>query len=707
MENRPLSGPSRPFSTISVFDPPAGRYISCSPFQHCIDMFFRDAAASERGSAVGLGLDAAGAAQWTAKENDANANARASGSWKGKEREIAGGGPPGTPFSHSGMALGSAPSTASPSDINRPFSLRRIISSTASPAGELPLYTPQQTPSEYPARRQGYLASGTAVPMPPLSYAGTENNRAGRGRLRDITPRPGPDLSRPASPSLACMSDNELSSSAGSSRSVSSSSAQLSPRPSPNCETIELGLDALTAFGGVPPASQSSLALSSSVGSTPTMGSAASKGFGFSSPSRLFSPRAIPYRRIAGTPREPDTELCTSSSFRRSPLLKHDPFLLPTTSGSPRLRGTQSPATSNLDVEEEVYRAKSRLRSNKVELRKETRKKRRRDRVCGLAGIAMLLVVGVVVLLVRQLRKPASWHPSPRHGQSGSAFGFFKKQRPGLVMPSSPERDTIVLYRIIGNDLPPRHSPRQTLTNLRFLLENENDFGSLPPLPALLDPEEADKALGKVPDGERWGPAGLEAGLPVEKFYVLNRLANVTQIESVRSLLRSFGVDEHHILDVSFEWDEYNQLGWRWDEAVGWADGMEAVWGVGRGEGDHVDAAMKANSIPREADAAALEGTVVEAEVGEAARDEAWLKRKEAMARLRALDFTYHQKNLYAMNNVRARKLAACRFAPDADFGGSPSRTEAATSRSNTAARCLMPDGSSHSTATASSRPRP
>ncbi|KAL1916769.1 uncharacterized protein VTP21DRAFT_5473 [Calcarisporiella thermophila] len=36
--------------------------------------------------------------------------------------------------------------------------------------------------------------------------------------------------------------------------------------------------------------------------------------------------------------------------------------------------------------------------------------------------------------------------------------------------------DHIVLYRIIGNDLPPRHKAGQTLRNVRFILENEPDF---------------------------------------------------------------------------------------------------------------------------------------------------------------------------------------------------------------------------------------
>ena len=37
----------------------------------------------------------------------------------------------------------------------------------------------------------------------------------------------------------------------------------------------------------------------------------------------------------------------------------------------------------------------------------------------------------------------------------------------------SSEADNFVLYRIIGNDLPPRHERGQSLRSLRFILENE------------------------------------------------------------------------------------------------------------------------------------------------------------------------------------------------------------------------------------------
>src|SRR5690554_3566160 len=36
--------------------------------------------------------------------------------------------------------------------------------------------------------------------------------------------------------------------------------------------------------------------------------------------------------------------------------------------------------------------------------------------------------------------------------------------------------NTLVLYRIVGNDLYPRHAKGQSRENLRFVLENEPDF---------------------------------------------------------------------------------------------------------------------------------------------------------------------------------------------------------------------------------------
>jgi hypothetical protein len=45
-----------------------------------------------------------------------------------------------------------------------------------------------------------------------------------------------------------------------------------------------------------------------------------------------------------------------------------------------------------------------------------------------------------------------------------------------LASPAAKKPDAFVLYRVIGNDLPPRHAPGQTRSNLIFILEHESQF---------------------------------------------------------------------------------------------------------------------------------------------------------------------------------------------------------------------------------------
>lgn len=67
------------------------------------------------------------------------------------------------------------------------------------------------------------------------------------------------------------------------------------------------------------------------------------------------------------------------------------------------------------------------------------------------------------------------------------------------------------LYRILGNDLPPRHCPEQTLKNLQFILAHESEF----------------------PD--------------CEKRWVVNRIADREQEHKVLSLLQQYGQPYLHI----------------------------------------------------------------------------------------------------------------------------------------------------------------
>lgn len=85
------------------------------------------------------------------------------------------------------------------------------------------------------------------------------------------------------------------------------------------------------------------------------------------------------------------------------------------------------------------------------------------------------------------------------------------------------EPDTFVLYRIIGNDLPPRHVQGQSRANLAFILEHEPNF----------------------PD--------------CEKRFVVNRIVDPGEDTPIRTLLDRAGYAYHHI---PFNLDEYRSIPW-------------------------------------------------------------------------------------------------------------------------------------------------
>jgi hypothetical protein len=126
--------------------------------------------------------------------------------------------------------------------------------------------------------------------------------------------------------------------------------------------------------------------------------------------------------------------------------------------------------------------------------------------------------------------------------------------------------ESIVLYRILGNDLPPRHRPGQTLSNVRFILEHEPEFNN------------------------------------TRKLWVLNRIVDPHAEESIIQLL------DHHrqeYIRIPFEEDEYLKQDFRLEDFP---------------EPDFFSS------------------------------DDYSTFSK--VAKLRVLDYTYHDKNKYAMNNV-------------------------------------------------------
>ena len=100
---------------------------------------------------------------------------------------------------------------------------------------------------------------------------------------------------------------------------------------------------------------------------------------------------------------------------------------------------------------------------------------------------------------------PAQVRPDPGRAVAPDAVGSF------------------VLYRIIGNDLVPRHRKGQARNNLAFILENE------PELPAC------------------------------EKRFVVNRIVDPAEEQAIITMLEQAG---YAYLHISFEPDEYREIGW-------------------------------------------------------------------------------------------------------------------------------------------------
>ncbi|MFQ3787563.1 alginate lyase family protein [Halomonas sp. A29] len=85
---------------------------------------------------------------------------------------------------------------------------------------------------------------------------------------------------------------------------------------------------------------------------------------------------------------------------------------------------------------------------------------------------------------------------------------------------SNEQNENFVLYRIIGNDLPPRHRTGQALENLKFILEHEVDFPNC------------------------------------EKRFVVNRIVNAEVENSILEVLNNSG---YQYLHIPFEYDKYRE----------------------------------------------------------------------------------------------------------------------------------------------------
>jgi hypothetical protein len=123
---------------------------------------------------------------------------------------------------------------------------------------------------------------------------------------------------------------------------------------------------------------------------------------------------------------------------------------------------------------------------------------------------------GFTAVVGLEPRRAADRGPAPVADEAELRHGY---ESSGLAA----EPDTFVLYRIIGNDLVPRHRKGQSRDNLRFILEHE------PELPAC------------------------------EKRFVLNRIVDPDEETAIIALLKARG---RHYLRIPFFMEEYAARTW-------------------------------------------------------------------------------------------------------------------------------------------------
>lgn len=108
--------------------------------------------------------------------------------------------------------------------------------------------------------------------------------------------------------------------------------------------------------------------------------------------------------------------------------------------------------------------------------------------------------------------RPIRRGPPPRVSEN-----YLKKRAAKLGITPGPQ--DFVLYRILGNDIPLRHSRHQTITNLNYLLHNESDFPHC------------------------------------QKIWVINRIADTQVAAEVKALL-----DKHEQPYIHIPYDQYSFL---------------------------------------------------------------------------------------------------------------------------------------------------
>ncbi|KAG2185591.1 hypothetical protein INT44_002384 [Umbelopsis vinacea] len=182
----------------------------------------------------------------------------------------------------------------------------------------------------------------------------------------------------------------------------------------------------------------------------------------------------------------------------------------------------------------------------------------------------LIVVVFAILLILSYLPFFTS---APAQTSTPPAYERPRDQKAPAFAPAEPSvRDQILLYRIIGNDLPPRHKEGQTLSNLAFILQHEQSFPN------------------------------------TRKIFLLNRIVDPVNEAAIIRLLDEYKME---YIRAPFHEEDYVKMDFRLEDFP---------------EKDflHSDDYMHFSKV----------------------------------AKLRTLDYTYHDKNLYAMNNNGGRNTA-------------------------------------------------
>src|SRR5690554_383098 len=141
----------------------------------------------------------------------------------------------------------------------------------------------------------------------------------------------------------------------------------------------------------------------------------------------------------------------------------------------------------------------------------------------------------------------------------------YEKLRENYIINDAAKReDTFVLYRVVGNDLVPRHAKGQSRKNLAFILENEPDLPACEKrfiVNRIVDPEEERAIIGlleqarmpyfRIPfDWSEYGGISWDiAGVPSEYAPFTSRFRNLSDRERSRILMRLYRYKNNYVMN--------------------------------------------------------------------------------------------------------------------------------------------------------------